>query len=429
MHRKAFWLLLLVVFAINGALHAQVSFSARVFYPNGKPVYDKEYDFIYKEGFCHYYLKVDGEDTLRSCCPADTIRFENIPVGVFCQLFYNDLLVYFQSDFFTLASDEFVDVTVRKISYPYSPYYSFFFSKAEKDSVFIENVAQWSLNANGYDTIWCEDDSLDEREPNSQNYWIDREPNSLKLARLYYSDWINPISSWHTFQHSADSAYKYCQLAYKKYDYLYYPLRQLAYFLGEEPKLRQPSEPNSRTYVKRPTMPDEWWKDTKHDLFLLWEDYEHESRYLGGILKGAKEVSLCYPTVPEGVVRFVESAPLGANIVWRLQDGKMYCKDLSVYNYKIRQREIFDLTPAEIDSLTILIEEFHKLGRPDIEKSYIEKEIDGADFWLEYVVDGQYKCYSTCAGSYHPLFSKIIDKFWQVYKAHHVKPKNRKTDY
>lgn len=424
MYRKLFCLLLLVAIAINGALQAQVSLSARVFYPNGEPVYDKEHEFIYEEDYCRYYLKVDGEDTLRSCCPADTIRFENIPVGACCQLFYKDFFYYFPSDYYTLDSDEFVEVTMRDIPNPYSPYY-FFSSKAKKDSVFIENVAQWSLNANGYDTIWFDDDYLDEREPDSQKYWLAREPNSLKLARLYYSDWINPISSWRTFQHSADSAYKYCQLAYKKYDFLYYPLRQLAHFLGEEPKLKKPKEPNRKTYVKRPTMPDEWWKDTKLDLFLLWEDYGDESRYLGSILKGAKELSLCYPTAPEGVVRFVESAPLGANIVWRLQDGKMYCKDLSVYNYKIRQREIFDLTPAELDSLTKLIEEFHQLGRPDIEKSYIEKEIDGADFWLEYVVDGQYKCYSTCAGSYHPLFSKIIDMFWQVYEAHHVKTKKK----
>ena len=198
MHKKIL-LLFLAVFVFTGALHAQVSLSACVFDVEGNSLFYEEDEWYYDEGIHCFFLKVNGEDTLRKYRPYDTTRFDNIPIGACCRLYYKEFLYYYKSEPFTLTSDEFANITVTKIP-DRRP--SFFYSKAQKDSVFCENVAKWSVNADGYDTVWYT--NMRGRE----KYWLIGDCYSLELARQYYDDWFDPITSWRTFIHSADSAYK-----------------------------------------------------------------------------------------------------------------------------------------------------------------------------------------------------------------------------
>ena len=210
-------LIFAIILAVYLSSNAQVNFSARVFAPNGKQLND-----------CFAFsLKVKCEDTVRYHHWSDTstiAHFENIPIGSRCYFRYN---AYHRNEnfdlpVFTITSNMHIDSLVVK-SCPKDE--GWFWSKAKKDSILHSNAVKWTSDIKGYDTLWF--DSI------RNDYYIDkRNPNYLSLARLYYNDWMQPFSSWRTWQHSADSAYKYCLYAYKKYPYLYYPLRQLAHHLG-----------------------------------------------------------------------------------------------------------------------------------------------------------------------------------------------------
>ena len=235
--------LLVVSLLLSLAVPAQASFSARVCFPLEVPL---DPIYIKYQPFC---LKVDSEDTVRYCyCDSTaTIRFDNIAVGSLCHLIYNDFENLYDYPVFRILGVTYIDSLVMRRT-PKEKKKELFRSKAEKDSTLKNQVAQWSLDVEGRDTFWYEND-----------YWLDDEPHSLKLARLYYADWVAPLASWRTWPHVADSAYRHCLLASKQYPFLYFPLRQLAHHLDKTLKTKPPKDPDEHTYLPQPTMPDNWW--------------------------------------------------------------------------------------------------------------------------------------------------------------------------
>ena len=89
---------------------AQVSFSARVFFPTESPI---DIKFLMPKGFC---LTVDIEDTVRciSCDSTATVRYDNIPVGSRCRFFYRDFGELYTCPVFTITADTHVDSLVLR---------------------------------------------------------------------------------------------------------------------------------------------------------------------------------------------------------------------------------------------------------------------------------------------------------------------------
>ncbi|MBR3101393.1 MAG: hypothetical protein IKH19_06520, partial [Muribaculaceae bacterium] len=223
---KKFLPIFAALLALVACAEAQVSFSARVFFP---PERHTDIMFLMPKGFC---LTVDGEDTVRciGCDPTATVRYDNIPVGSRCRFFYRDMGELYTCPVFTITADTHVDSLVLRRD-PSKE--EVFWTKIQKDTTLQNRAARWGSDVDGRDTFWYEDE-----------FWLDDEPHSLKLARLYYADWIDPLASWRTWPHAADSAYRYLLHAYKQHPFLYYPLRQVAQHLGKPLKAKPPKGPD-----------------------------------------------------------------------------------------------------------------------------------------------------------------------------------------
>ena len=365
---------------------AQVSFSARVLFPPESPI---DIKFLMPKGFC---LTVDGEDTVRciGCDSTATVRYDNIPVGSRCSFFYCDFGELYTCPVFTIAADTHIDSLMLRRD-PSKE--EVFWSKIQKDTTLQNRAARWGSDVDGRDTFWYEDE-----------FWLDDEPHSLKLARLYYADWIAPLASWRTWPHAADSAYRYLLHAYKQHPFLYYPLRQLAQHLGKQLKVRPPKAPDKHTYLPQPEMPDHWWTDTTADLFTPWEKHDWENTYARDHTLGkAGERSLCYPLAADGTMRYMEINPFD-----------LYLFRLGGRGWKLTDRDSYRLTAEELDSVANAVVVFQRAGRPDDERGlYV---IDGSIFVLEYVTDGHYHRYTTSSGAVPPQLEAIIEILIRIYK-------------
>lgn len=383
--------------ALAVCAEAQVSFSARVFFPPERHI---DIMFLMPKGFC---LTVDGEDTMRytGCDPTATVRYDNIPVGSRCLFFYRDMGELYTCPVFTITADTHVDSLVLRRD-PSKE--EVFWTKMQKDTTLQNRAAQWRQDVDGRDTFWYEND-----------YWLDDEPHSLKLARLYYADWIAPLASWRTWTHAADSAYRYLLHAYKQYPYLYYPLRQLAQHLGKPLKAKPPKEPNKHTYLPQPDMPDHWWTDTTADLFTPWEKHDWENTYARDHTLGkAGEKSLCYPLAADGTVRYMEINPLGGVAIYRVENGRLYYFRLGGKGWKLTDKDSYTLTAEELDSVANAVAAFQRAGRSEDERGlYV---IDGSTFVLEYVTDGRYHRYTTSSGAVPPQLEAIMELLIRIYK-------------
>ena len=377
-----------LLFVISLTVSAQVSFTARVVFP--EPEY-KSPDFIhYLMGIGFgFRLMVDSEDTVRYCiCDSNAmVRFENIRRGSRCLLSYKDFWRAYDYPVFTITSDTIVDsLKLQRIRFSHD---KLFWSKTEKDSTLESQAVQWSKDVDGYDTIRYD-----------TGFLLDDEPHSLKLARLYYADWVAPITSWRTWPYAADSAYRYCLHACKRYSYLYYPLRQLAHHLGKHFEIETPKAPDKYTYFPLPTMTDMWWADTCIDLFTPWEQHTWINSYTQEHTLGlAVENSLCYPLAADGTIRLTEDNPLGGTMIYRVEGGiihRIRVVERPVESIII-EREYYALTPDEIDSVSTVLADFQRVGRPDDESGSFA--IDGSMFFLEYISDGNYHLYITSTGA------------------------------
>lgn len=101
-------LIFAVILVTSLASKAQVNFSARVFDPTGKQLYDC---------FC-FSLRVECEDTIRfhNWCDTSTItHFNNIPIGSRCHFIYSELGgKMYDYPVFTINSDMYIDSMVLK---------------------------------------------------------------------------------------------------------------------------------------------------------------------------------------------------------------------------------------------------------------------------------------------------------------------------
>lgn len=384
--------LLIVLLLISLAVSAQVSFSAHVFLPKNEPLDD----------FSPFYLKVDGEDTVRyQYASTGSIRFDNIAVGSRCHFIYNDFLGSYDYPVFTITEDMHIDSMILRCIPRNKEWFN---TKIEKDSTYKNQADHWSHDVDGYDTLWYEYYS-----------WLDKEPHSLKLARLYYSDWIVPLASWRTWPHAADSAYRYCLHAYKQYPFLYYPLRQLAQHLGKTAEIIPPKEPDEYTYLPQPIMPEEWWADTTADLFTLWEKHYQENAYAHDFTLGiADEKSLCYPIAPDGTMRLIIIDPLGYGVlIYRIEGDRIYHKRISAYDDELKDNEYFTLTDEELDTVVTAVEAFHHAGLAD---DKIVRVIDGCTFELEYIINGHYHHYINYSGIAPPQLENLMELMRRIYK-------------
>lgn len=382
-----------VLLLVSLAVSAQVSFSAHVFLPTNEPL----------DYFFPFYLKVDSEDTVRYQFDSTaSVRFDNIAIGSRCHLTYDDVVGSYDYPVFTITEDTYIDsLVLRRIPREKE----WFSTKFQKDSTFNSRAIHWSHDVDGYDTLWYENHS-----------WLDKEPHSLKLARLYYSDWIAPLASWRTWPHAADSAYRYCLHASKQYPYLYYPLRQLAQYFGKRTEMKPPKEPDEYTYFPQPEMPEDWWMDTTVNLFSLWEQHEQENiRARNHTLGIAYEKSLCYPIATDGTMRLMILDPLGWGvIIYRVEGEQIYRKRISAYGDELKDNEFYTLTDDELDSVSMTVEAFHRAERPDDESGpYV---IDGCSFMLEYIINGKYHRYTTSSGAIPPQLKAIMGLLWNIYK-------------
>lgn len=382
-----------VLLLVSLAVSAQVSFSAHVFLPKNEPLDD----------FSPFCLKVDGEDTVRyHYASTASVRFDNIAVGSRCHFIYNHFLGSYDYPVFTITEDTHIDsMVLRRIPREKD----WFSTKFQKDSTLNSRAIQWLHDVDGYDTLWYEYYSLP-----------DVEPHSLKLARLYYSDWIAPLASWRTWPHAADSAYRYCLHASKQYPFLYYPLRQLSQHLGKTAEIIPPKEPDEYTYLPQPIMPEEWWTDTTTDLFTLWENHYQENAYARDYTLGiADEKSLCYPRAADGTMRLLIDAPLGWGVlIYRVEGDQLYRKRVSSYYDEIKENEFYTLPDDELDSVIMAMDAFRRAGRPDDESGvYV---IDGNEYLLEYTVNGHYYRYKTSSGAVPPQLESLINLLGRIYK-------------
>lgn len=393
-------LLLVVLLLFSLVVPAQVTFSARVYFPPEVPI---EPIFFKYQPFC---LKVDNEDTVRYCyCDSTaTIRFDNIAVGSLCHLIYRDFMYSYDYPVFTITADTYIDSLVMRRT-PKEKIEEMFRTKTEKDRARKSQAAQWSLDVEGRDTFWYDEN----------DFWLDDEPHSLKLARLYYADWVAPLATWRTWPHVADSAYRYCLLASKQYPYLYYPLRQLAHHLGKTQETKPPKDPNEHTYLPQPMMPDKWWTDTTADLFTPWAIHTQKNTYARESTLGkAHEKSLCYPLAADGTIRYTETCPFSGILICRVEGGRMYHKRLGWGKRGMTDNETCTLTAEGLDSVATAMAAFQRAGRPEDESgNYV---IDGCHYVLEYIIDGHYHRYTTSSGAVPPELEAIKELLHRIYK-------------
>lgn len=389
---------------ISLMVSAQVSFTARVVFPEPEHNDPSFTHYLIGIGF-GFRLTVEGEDSVRYCvCDSNaTIRFDNIRSGSRCALSYRDFWRSYDYPVFTVTSDTVIDsLKLQRIHFSYE---DLFWTKAKKDSTLKNEAARWSHDVDGHDTIRYDG-----------GFYLEPEPHSLKLAHLYYADWVAPIATWRTWPHAADSAYRYCLQALNSYPYLYYPLRQLAHHLGKPFEIEPPEAPYKNTYVPQPEMPDEWWANSTIDLLSLWEHYSNINTHLQKYTLGfAAENSLCYPLAADGTIRLTAAGPAGTSI-YRVEDGTIHRIYMASHTWEPVniEREYYALALDELDSVTMAIKDFQCAGRPDDESGiYV---IDGCNYFLEYIVDGQYHLYLTSDGAVPSQLDALEELLWRIYR-------------
>ncbi len=223
------------------------------------------------------------------------------------------------------------------------------------------------------------------------NGWYER-PRSYWLGRLYYHDWALYFDSMRTFEHPADSAYKYFLYCYHNYDgqykYLYYTIRQLEEYLG----ITNPSDITPPVFDMEhifTQLPD---NEQEHIPCLLsaWEQairkFNHGRDYLA-----ANEKPLCHPIAPEGTFRINLYYPFLGILIYRVQNNILYFTCLDEYELTKEEKCSIRLKPKEIAILDSLISEIHAADYPP--QIFVGTLIDGPSYKLEYIKDGKY--YST----------------------------------
>lgn len=128
----------------------------------------------------------------------------------------------------------------------------------------------------------------------------------------------------------------------------------------------------------------------------------------------ANEKSLCNPLAANGTMRLIIHDPLGWGvIIYRVEGNQIYRKRISAYGDELKDNEFYKLTDDELDSVTMVVDAFHRAGLPDDEIGCV---IDGCTFELEYIMKGQYHRYINNSGIAPPQLKAIMGLLWNTYK-------------
>ncbi|MBR1549867.1 MAG: hypothetical protein IJ634_04445 [Bacteroidales bacterium] len=400
-----------------GSLWAQgqVTFRARVFLPGGKSV---------SGIWASLRMIVEGEDTARFAPSKaydneiDTLTgsvcFTGITRGARCYLYMSGMLLEcYDYPVFTINEDMTVDsLVLRKVEERPRLYWC----RAVRDSAMHDDVAALGGDPMARDTHWYDYGN------GHEGYWLDDETHALRLARIYYKDWGLPIASWRTFPHAADSAYRYALMAYdrKKTPWLYPVLQQLHRYLGlpDEPKVRKPKAPKVR-YL--PPLAEEALSDTTLDLFSTQRRARWLSDFLGKVLPEFGEPSLCCPVAEEGTLRYMVWSPWGYVSVLRLQGRRLYVNRASGWptdKMKLEASDEFDLGDSQLAEVRRLMDAFIAAKLPD-DLTGVVYVIDGGDYMLEYIHDGEYRTFRVPDGGQPKEFKSLAEYLWGLYKARH----------
>ena len=351
-------LLLLAPFVGSG----QVTFKARVFLPGGHLA----------SGYYHPHLIVEGEDTARYMprhvdekldTIDGTVCFTGIARGARCYLQMPVIVVgNYDYPVFTIDGDMTVDsLVLRKMERKPKDYE---WHRAKCDSAMRADVEALSANPMARDThYWTDYEGKPVRH-------IDEETHALRLAKLYYADWLFPLASLRTYPHAADSAYRYALMAYdrKATPWLYPALQQLDYFL--QGKLAELGEP-----------------------------------------------SLCCPVAEEGTLRYTAWGP-GSISVMRLEGRRLYVNRAtgSGKKMKLMASDDFDLSDSELAEVRRRMDDFLDAHLPDdMTGTFV---IDGGEVLLEYIYEGQYHTFRASDGGEPEEFVELTKYLWGRYGAH-----------
>lgn len=380
-----------------------VSLTARVYYHT-----DIHLLFVTEDpfDFTKPYLFVEGfEDAI----PMKTdstgwCHIENLPYGCHCYVVQIDPFFCYADYFshkFQILSDTIMPEILLEPDFSHVDLYK---TKIEKDSTL---KAQATFLVDSLEVI-------------DSNGWYER-PRSYWLGRLYYHDWALYFDSMRTFEHPADSAYKYFLYCYHNYDgqykYLYYTIRQLEEYLG----ITNPSDITPPVFDMEhifTQLPD---NGQEHIPCLLsaWEQAIRDISY-GRTYLAAKEKSLSHPIAPEGTfrIKIYKSLSLSPDL-YRLQDSILYYKRVFPFDSTIKEQREIKLKPSEKAVLDSLISEIHAADYPP--QIFTGILIDGPAYKLEYIKDGKY--YSTeqslCIFPYkiHNLCN-YLEELYSYYKKH-----------
>lgn len=403
---------ILLPFLVLGTLctQGQATFKARVFLPGGHSVSGM---------YASPVMIVEGEDTARTAprlgdldTLGESVCFTGIARGARCYLFIDGLADY-DYPAFTIDGDMEVDSLVLK---DVAEDLKLYWCRARRDSALHADVAALGGDPMARDTHWY--DLFD----GHKNYRIDNETHALKLARIYYGDWMLPIASWRTFPRAADSAYRYALMAYdsRETPWLYPAICQLHRHLGfrGEPKVLKPKQPKV-TYTPLP-YDEASLSDSTIDLMTPTKRWRWLSDLLEKVLPEFGEPSLCCPVAEEGTLRYMVWSPWGYINVLRLQGHRVYVNRASGWpteKMKLTAYDEFDLSDSQLAEVRRLMDAFRSAPLPDeVRGGYV---IDGADYLLEYIHNGQYRSFRAPQGGTPEVFDALTEYLWSLYKSRH----------
>lgn len=404
-HRIILMLLLLAPFVGN----AQVTFRARIFLPGGHLA----------SGYFHPYLIVEGEDTARYMprhvddkldTIDGTVCFTGIARGARCYLRLPVIAVgNYDYPVFTIDEDMTIDsLVLRKMERKTKDYE---WHRAKCDSAMRADVEALSVNPMARDTHYWTD-----YKGNPVRH-IDEETHALRLAKLYYADWLFPLASRRTYPHAADSAYRYALMAYdrKATPWLYPALQQLHRHLGlrGEPDVRKPKEPE---VMYLPACDEATLADTTKDLMALMEHRQWLDYFLQGKLAELGEPSLCCPTAAEGTLRYTVWSPWGIIRVMRLEGRRLHFNQAygSGKNMKLTDSDDFDLSDSELAEVRRRMDAFLDAHLPDdMTGTFV---IDGGEYLLEYIHEGRYHTFRASDGGEPQVFNTLAGYLFQLGK-------------
>ena len=246
---------------------------------------------------------------------------------------------------------------------------------------------------------------------------IDEETHALRLARLYYADWLFPLASRRTYPHASDSAYRYALMAYdrKATPWLYPALQQLHRHLGlaGEPDVRKPKDPK---VMYLPACDEATLADTTKDLMALMEYRQWLDYFLQRRFPELGEPSLCSPMAAEGTLRYTVWSPWGYICVVRLEGRRLHFNQAYGYGkeMKLTASVDFDLSDSELAEVRRRMDAFLDTHLPDdMTGTFV---IDGGEYLLEYIHEGRYRTFRASDGGEPQVFNTLAGYLFQLGK-------------